>query len=358
MAQPIESSDVRVLVAEDSPTMRRHLVNLINSAPGLRVIGEARDGEQVVTLVDKLRPDVVSMDIRMPLTDGLEATRRIMNQTPTPVVVVSGLVDREIDLSFQALQAGALAVVEKPLDRSDPGYAAKHRHLINTLVAMARVRVIRRWETRREVVEAGAVVSVPDLSAPLPVDAAEIVAIGASAGGPSALSVLLHALPSDYRLPIVIAQHMPDEFTAGLARWLEKATSLHVQVADDNLILEPGGIYLAPGAAHLTITRWQNKLLARLVRDRGDYRYRPSVDLLFESVVEACGAASVGVVLTGMGDDGAAGLLALRQAGAMTLAQDEASCTVFGMPGAAIACGAVVEVLSLSNLAVTLAQLN
>lgn len=347
----------RVLIAEDSPTMRRHLTNMINSAPGLQVIGEARDGTEVLALVGELKPDVVSMDIRMPGMDGLEATRRIMTQHPTPVVVVSGLVEQDIDLSFQALQAGALAVVEKPLDRSDPGYVAKQRHLVNTLTAMARVRVIRRWETYVEKVDVGAGIQKIQAASKPQVEA-EIVAIGASAGGPSALSVLLKELPADYPRPIAIAQHMPEEFTSGLARWLDKATALHVQVAEDNLVLQPGHVYLAPGAAHLMIVRRQGKLVSRLMNGQGGFRYQPSVDVLFESVAETCGQSSVGIVLTGMGDDGAAGLLAMRQAGALTFAQDEATCTVFGMPGAAIACGAVMHVLGLSNLATTLAQLN
>ncbi|MBZ0303248.1 MAG: chemotaxis-specific protein-glutamate methyltransferase CheB [Anaerolineae bacterium] len=348
---------MRVLIAEDSPTVRHHLVSVMNAAPGLCVVGEARDGEEALALVGELKPDVVSMDIRMPRIDGLEATRRIMNQYPTPVVVVSGLVDQDIDLSFQALQAGALAVVEKPLDRSDPDYATKERHLVNTLMAMAQVRVIRRWETRGAAVEVHAVPSATPAPAPV-ARVTELVAIGASAGGPSALSVLLKALPAEYHAPIVVAQHMPEEFTIGLARWLDKATPLRVELAEDNLLLRPGHVYIAPGSAHLTIVRRHGKLATRLISERGTFRYQPSVDMLFESAAQACGQSSVGVVLTGMGDDGAAGLLSMRQAGALTFAQDEASCTVFGMPGAAIARGAVANVLGLSNLATTLAGLN
>jgi two-component system chemotaxis response regulator CheB len=346
-------AEVRVLVAEDSPTMRRHLVNVINAAPGLRVVGEARDGQEVLALVGELRPDVISMDIRMPGMDGLEATRRVMNQYPTPVVVVSGLVEQDIDLSFHALQAGALAVVEKPLDRSEPDYAAKQRHLVNTLIAMARVRVVRRWDTVEEVpVVVGQAARAPQARV-----VPEIIAIGASAGGPSALSVILKDFPAGFRVPIVIAQHMPDEFTVGLARWLDKATALRVQLAEDNLVLEAGVAYLSPGSAHLSVIRRQGQLVARLFTERGTYRYQPSVDVLFQSVAQTCGPAGIGVVLTGMGDDGAVGLLAMRQAGAITFAQDEASCTVFGMPGAAIGCGAVMHVLGLSNLATTLTQL-
>lgn len=348
---------IRVLIAEDSPTVRRHLVDLINEAEGLRVVAEARDGEEALRLAGEIRPDIISMDIRMPGIDGLEATRRIMNRYPTPVVIVSGLVEREVDLSFQALQAGALAVVEKPPHRHDPTFAVKQRNLINTLNAMARVRVVRRWanepgqntvvqELPRVSLNTGRLKITP-----------EIIAIGASAGGPGALSVLLRDLPAGFGVPVVITQHMPEEFTAGLARWLGKNAALPVQVASDNLVLEPGVVNLAPGTAHLAVERREGRLVARLVRQQGNYRHQPAVDVLFESVAATCGAAGVGVILTGMGDDGAAGLLAIREAGGLTFAQDEASSTVFGMPGAAIARGAVEHVLALSNLAITLAHL-
>jgi two-component system chemotaxis response regulator CheB len=267
-------------------------------------------------------------------------------------VVVSGLVERDIDLSFQALQAGALAVVEKPLDRSDPGYAAKQRHLVNTLVAMSRVRVVRRWvDVELSAPPSGKIESAPPLKP-------EIVAIGSSAGGPSALSILLKEIPAEFPLPIVIAQHMPEGFTAGLARWLDKSTALRVRVAENHEPLEPGVVHLAPGAAHLAVKRKDGKLKVSLIKEQGTHRYQPSVNVLFQSVAESSGKRGIGMVLTGMGDDGAEGLLALRQAGGMTYAQDEASCTVFGMPGAAIDCGAVTHVLGLSNLAITLAQMD
>lgn len=340
-----------MLIAEDSPTMRHHLVTVINNAPGLRIVAEARSGEEALEMVGDVKPDIISMDIRMPGIDGLEATRRIMAKHPTPVVVVSGLLEQDIDLSFQALQAGALAVVEKPLDRSDPGYATKQRHLINTLVAMARVRVVRRWERLVDTPDGPREVAPPRVTP-------EVIAIGASAGGPSALSILLQTLPEDFPVPVVVTQHMPDEFIAGLARWLNKATPLRVEVAGSGLELEPGVVHLAPGSAHLAVTRQGDRLFTKLIRERGDYPHQPSVDVLFESVARVCGSAAVGIVLTGMGSDGARGLLAMRDQGAMTYAQDEASCTVFGMPGAAIERGAVVRVLSLTNLATTLAQVS
>jgi len=354
---------VRVLVVEDSPTVRHYLMTLINESPGLEVIGEARDGDEALSMTAELRPDVISMDIRMPGVDGLEATRRIMNRHPTPVVIVSGLVEREVDLSFQALQAGALAVVEKPPYRHDPEFSAKQRQMVNTLMAMSKVHVVRRWENEPgqnsgPVIAPTAQVGKPRITTEHLRPKPEIVAIGASAGGPGALATLLRGLPFDFSMPILITQHIPHEFVNGLARWLSKATSMGIRVASENLVLEPGVVHLAPGFAHGVVARQGDKLVARLIHEKGNYRYQPSVDVLFESVATVCGSAAVGIVLTGMGDDGAAGLLAMRKAGAHTFAQDEATSTVFGMPQAAIARGAVEHVLALSNLATTLSRFN
>ncbi len=345
-----QTKEVRVLVAEDSATVRWHLAQVINETPGLRVIGQARNGEEALEMAQALKPDVISMDINMPRLDGLEATRRIMQVCPTPVVVVSSLLEQEVDLSFQALQAGALAVVEKPPDRNSPRFSEKQSLLVRTLSAMAGVRVIRRNTAlldgqRLAEAQRSATASATQTSV-LP----QVVAIGASAGGPSALSKLLKELPREMPVPLVVVQHMSAEFISGLARWLTHTSGWSVVVAYEGMVLRPGVVHLSPGDAHLTITREANSLVVRLVREQGPYRYQPSVDALFETVASACGAAAVGVVLTGMGDDGAAGLLAMYQAGAVTFAQDKASSTVFGMPAAAIERGAVRQVVSLAAL--------
>jgi two-component system chemotaxis response regulator CheB len=347
---------IRVLLAEDSPTVRYHLARLINETPGLQVIGEARDGQEALDLAEKLKPDVISMDIRMPKIDGLEATRRIMAQYPTPIVVVSGLLDEDVDLSFNALQAGALAVVEKPPSRESPTFADKQRHLVSTLTAMAGVSVVRRWDRApgRNGLKDD---TVPSVAVSRSSVRPELLVIGASAGGPGALTVLLGRLPADLPIPVVIVQHMPDEFIPGLARALSGAANLPVHVAVDGQPFEPGVIYLSPGAVHLTIIRQAEALAARFIRENGARRYQPSVDVLMESAAAVCGAAGVGMILTGMGDDGAAGLLAMRQAGARTFAQDRVGCAVFGMPAAAIDRGAAEHVLPLERLSVALLRL-
>lgn len=347
------SETIRVLVAEDSPTVRRYLTKLIEETPEMQVVGEARDGEEAVRLVSELRPDVVSMDIKMPLMDGLDATRRIMQVAPTPVVVVSSLLEEDIELSLMALQAGALAVVGKPPDRHHQTFEARREQLIKTLKAMADVRVISRRPQRN----IGDVAEVPAVIVPAARQQAEVLVIGASTGGPSALHRLVRSFPQEFDLPIAIVQHMPNEFINGLARWLSSVTRLAVHVASDGLRLSRGMIVIAPGTHHMTLIRRGDGLAIRLIEDAGGHRYQPSVDVLFESAAVTCGTSAIGVILTGMGDDGARGLLAMRQAGAHTLAQDESTSTVFGMPNAAILCGAVEQVQPLPNLATEIVKL-
>jgi two-component system chemotaxis response regulator CheB len=342
--------EIRVLLAEDSATVRWHLTQVINETPGMRVIAEARNGQEALEMAQQLKPDVISMDINMPRMDGLESTRRIMTTCPTPVVVVSSLVDKDIDLSLQALESGALAVVEKPPDRRSAGFAEKQATLVRTLAAMAAVRVIRRSA------------STPAPTSPppaMPSTHPELIAVGASAGGPSALSTLLKALPVNaIPAPIVIVQHMPHEFIPGLARWLDKSSGWPVHVAVNGQRLEAGNAYLSPGTAHMTVQRVSaNSLTIRLIDEAGGYRYQPSVDVLFDSVAAACGSKAAGIILTGMGDDGAAGLLAMYQAGAQTFAQDQASSTVFGMPSAALERGAVRHTLPLAALPAAIMKL-
>lgn len=340
------ADDIRVLIAEDSPTVRLYLRMLINEEQGFHVVGEARDGAEAVSMTQQLRPDVVTMDIHMPLVDGLSATRQIMQYCPTPVVMISGIIGAEVQASMDALESGALAVLSKLPDRAKPEFGQRRQELLQTLRAMSGVRVIsrRNYDDRPDTQPRPT--ARPILARPR----AEIVVIGASTGGPSALQRILSALPGDYKLPIVIVQHMPDEFLSGLARWLRLSTSLQVQMAHQGIELRPGTVYIALGGAHLTLHRRMGRLMTHLVAEQGSHRFFPSINMLFESVARTCGAAAAGVILTGMGDDGADGLWKLRQAGGYTLAQDEKTSTVYGMPMAARERGAVERIVDLGNL--------
>lgn len=342
------TDEIRIILAEDSPTVRRYLASIIEEEQGMRVVGEARNGAEAVQLVAELKPDVVSMDIKMPEVDGLEATRLIMSQTPTPIVVVSGFLEVDVQLSLQAMEAGALAVVGKPPDRTNPAFLEKSRHLLTTLRAMAGVKVIsRRNINKNTAISQETKVEIPLMKSRIH---PELIAIGASTGGPSALLRLLNEIPIDFPIPLLIVQHMPNEFIPGLARWLNTATSLHVEIAYNGLVLERGVVALASGSAHTIVQRQGNDLISYLSEESGLSRYMPSVDVLFTSVAKTCGSAAIGLILTGMGDDGAHGLLNMRQSGAHTFVQDKASCTVFGMPRAAIDIGAAQHIEPLGKI--------
>lgn len=344
------SKPVRVLLADDSPTIRHYLTAIMREMNNIEVVGEARNGREVIELVHQLQPDVVSMDINMPQMDGLEATRHIMAEIPTPVVVVSGLIESDIELSMRALDAGALAVVEKPPDRGNPDFEAKRKHLVTTIRAMAGVSVVSRRYKRSQLKDDSQEFSVVKPSTDR-LSRPEVIGIGASTGGPSALHRILNEFPPNLPVPILVVQHMPNEFLQGLARWLQRSIMLEVKIADSGEELKAGHVYIAPGTAHMTVTRQDDKLFVRLIKERGKPQYQPSVNMLFNSLATTCGSNAMGVILTGMGDDGASGLLAMKQAGAKTLAQDEQTSTVYGMPHAAYLCGAVNSVTPLASLA-------
>ncbi|MEO0560910.1 MAG: chemotaxis-specific protein-glutamate methyltransferase CheB [Chloroflexota bacterium] len=345
---------IRVLIAEDSQTIAYHLQRIMEDVGVLEVVGHAPDGAAAVQLAASLKPDVISMDVQMPNMDGMEATRHIMRGTPTPIVIVSSLVDREIDLSFRALQAGALAVVPKPPARTSPEFSGAKLHLTNTLRAMADVKVIRRWAS---------VYEVPKQTSPRAYNTEglrgtpTIIAIAASAGGPSALATLIAGLRSNLSVPVVVVQHMPGEFIGGLARWLTKFTERPVTVAGHRDTLQPGVIHLAPGDRHLRVGQHGGRFIALLDDQPGRYRHHPSADVLFTSVAQAAAERGVGIVLTGMGSDGAAGLREMYRVHARTFAQDETSATVFGMPKAAIDYGAAEHIMAPAQIAASLRKL-
>lgn len=340
-----------VLIVEDSPVTRRFLAELIAEADGLHVVGEACDGREAMEMVKKLKPDVVSMDITMPEMGGLEATRRIMADSPTPIVVVSSSLNKQdVDMAFEALQAGAMAVVEKPPGRQHPDFERKRQEMLTALRLMARVQDARKRQLAGQTVAAANPPPAPRSRQ----GGVEVVAMVASAGGPSALAQVLGGLPADFPAPVLVVQHLAAEFLPGLAHWLDQATPLQVRLARARDSLRPGVVYLAPGGAHMAVDR---RGQIHLIAERGPHRHQPSATVLLESVARYYGEAAIGVVLTGMGDDGARGLRAMRDAGARTLVQDEQSCVVFGMPSAAIHLGAAEQVVPLHRMAAAIRDL-
>jgi two-component system chemotaxis response regulator CheB len=344
---------IRLLVVDDSASMRELLSRVFRADGQFEVVGTAKDGEEAVALTARLRPDVVTMDLHLPRLNGALATRRIMSETPTPVVVVSTSVhQREIGLAFEALQAGAVTLLNKPPGPDDPRHAHAVRELLATVRLMAGVKVVRRWSNGGTPAPAAAgsapSQTTPVRHAPPPRHRRPVaIMIVASTGGPQAIQRLLQALGGNLTVPVLIVQHINDGFAAGMAGWLTSSCPQTVQLAEHGDTPSAGMVYLAPGDRHLLVTRRGTLALSKAPPAGG---FRPSGNLLFESGAEYYGANAVGILLTGMGEDGAAGLGALRAAGAMTIAQNEATCVVYGMPAAAVHLGAAEQVLPLPEI--------
>jgi two-component system chemotaxis response regulator CheB len=321
---------LRVLVAEDSPTIREFLVEILRSDEEVRVVGEAKNGIEAVAMTKQLRPDVVTMDIRMPLMDGFEATKQIMVEVPTPIVIVSGSVEvREVAVTMHALRAGALTVISKPSGPSAPDFQDACRHLLTTVKAMSQVKLVRHWPAA---VRADLFAAEPRTYPPRQ---ARIVALSASTGGPAALCQVLASLPGDFPLPILVVQHIAHGFVSGFASWLSTNVALRAKVAEPGEPLEPRTVFVAPDGRHLGVSG-RTVLVSDAPPVGG---FRPSASFLFESVARAFGVSTLAIVLTGMGQDGLEGLKVVRHLGGQIVAQDERSSVVFGMPGVVVAAG-------------------
>ena len=349
------STRIRVLVVEDSLTVRKHLVEALSAEPGIDVVGEAADGQAGIELCQQLRPDVVTMDMMLPVMTGLAATEYIMAYCPTPILIVSASTNRgEVFRTYDALAAGAVDVLDKPL--GDEPDEAWERRLVAAVRMVAKIRVITHPRGRLGGRYAGGPQPRPrPASAPRASSGVhEVVAVGASTGGPSALLTVLGSLPPDFALPVLVVLHISEPFGLAMAEWLDAQVSLEVRFAKDGERLPPRGcVLMAPPDRHLEVIH------GRLRLTDGPERHfcRPSVDVLFESLAHDVGASAVACLLTGMGRDGAQGMLSVRQAGGLTLAQDRATSVVFGMPGEAIRLNAASQVLALSELAPTLTRL-
>lgn len=339
---------IRVLLAEDSLTQRQLLVEILNGDPEIRVVGEAKDGAEAVSLARKLRPDLIVMDIHMPGMDGLAATKEIMVQAPTPIVLISSSSSPlDVELALNAMRAGALLVVEKPNNPGAPAFDGRREQLLRMAKAMSQVKVVRQLAARPQ--QAAPPPRLAVRSAPI-----RLVAVAASTGGPAVLQRILGDFPRDFAAPILVVQHIAAGFVHGLADWLNASSLLRVKVAEDGEPLRQREIYLAPDDRHLGVRAPDIIELSAAPPING---FRPSGTYLFESAARLYGPSLAAVILSGMGSDGVEGLKAVRAAGGTVLAQDEASCVVFGMPQDAIAAGVVDMVLSAEQVGGHLAAL-
>lgn len=322
---------IKVLIVDDSPSVRMTLAEIFSADAAFEVAGSAGDGAEAVQAVERLAPDVVTMDILMPGMNGLDATRLIMERHPVPIVIVSGNLDpEEVLTSFRAMEAGALAALPKPRGASHPEHGADVALLLQKVKLMAEVRVVRRWP------RAGA--KTPLLPpAPAAQDQLRVVAIGASTGGPPAINTILSGLQPDFPLPLLIVQHMAPGFIHGFAQWLNLTSRIPVRIACQGEPLLPGHAYIAPEGFHMAVEGAGRIALTRGAPENGQL---PSVSFLFRSCADVYGRNAVGILLTGMGDDGARELKLMKSRGAITIAQDRESSVIFGMPGEAEKIGA------------------
>jgi len=348
---------IRVLIVEDSVTVREQFAQTLSADPEIAVVGKAADGKTAIELCQALRPDVMTLDMMLGELSGLAVTEYVMAYCPTPILIVSSSTNRgDVYKTYEALAAGALDVLDK--SRADQPHGNWEREFVAAVKLASRIKVITHVRGRRSASPAAEeqVAASRNGEPPRPVSAYQLIAIGASTGGPAALLSILRRMPASFALPILVVNHVADTFGSFLAEWLGNQTPLSVSCAVDG---EPvpapgeGRVILARPGYHLAVHAGRLRLISGNERNC----CRPSVDVLFESVAREIRAAAIGCLLTGMGKDGAAGLLAMRRAGARTLAQDEASSAVFGMAQAAILAGAVETILSLDDIAPALLTL-
>lgn len=345
---------IRVLVVEDSITVRRYLCAVLAADPAIEVVGEAEDGKRAIELCGKLRPNIVTMDMALPVMSGLAATEYIMAHHPVPILIVSSSTNRgELFKTYEALAAGATDVLEKP--RGDESDGAWERNFIAVVKLVSRIPVITHPRARLAGLTRERSVPVAPAFDPTRARKYRVIAIGASTGGPGAILNVLRALPPEILQPVLLVMHISEPFGAAFAEWLDGQTSRRVAYARDGdpLASAAGRVVMAPPQRHLVVS--ENRL--RLTLDSERHSCRPSVDVLFESIAKECPGAAIACLLTGMGRDGAAGLLDIRKAGGRTIAQNEATSVVYGMPREAAQIGAAERVLPLDDIGPALAAL-
>jgi two-component system chemotaxis response regulator CheB len=330
------SDRIRVLVVDDSAFVRKAVGRMLATADDIEVVGFARDGEEGLALARELRPDVVTLDVRMPKLGGLETLERLMAEQPVPVLLMSTLTQEGAEVTLRGLELGAMDFVDKS-SVQPMSMLSLSDELIAKIRALGGARVKARPHALRARAEPGR-------------EPAQLIVIAASTGGPSALQQVVSALPAGFPAPVVIVQHIPRGFTKSLAERLDARSSVPVREARDGEALEPGSILVAPAGIHMRLVRRRGSVLVVLDEEPRDALHRPSADVLMTSAAEVFGRQTVGVVLTGMGSDGTEGLRAIRGRGGLTLAESQETCVIYGMPKAALEAGVVDRAVPLDRV--------
>ncbi len=343
---------IKVLIVEDSPVMQQLLIHTISSDPEFKIVGVSCNGEDAIEDVRKYSPDIIAMDWQMPKLDGKEATKIIMETNPTPIVIVTGsLASKDMAVTFNMIEAGALAIVKKPPGIAHPDYKKEARELLLTLKLMSEVKLVKRiTRNNREYSVAKPVIEKQIREG----TQIQVIAIGASTGGPIVLQKILSNLDKNIQVTLLIVQHISKGFTLGFVEWLSSTTNFPIHIAVNGEYPLPGHAYIAPDDFHLGIESGPRIVLSNHELENG---LRPSVAYLFRTVAQICGNRAVGVLLTGMGHDGAVELKQMRERGAITFAQDKESSVVHGMPGEAINLNAATHILSPLEIAIALTAL-
>ncbi len=336
---------IKALIVDDSKVQQEFLAHLFSSDPDIEVVGIAGSGYEGIQMAKAKKPDIITMDIHMPEMDGFEATRTIMETIPTPIVIVSGSITaNEIANNFHSLEAGALALVQRPPGFGDPMFAQARKELIQTIKLMSEVKVVRRFaRNRKEEYKSN---EIPNLKSGF--NQVKVIAIGASTGGPQVLQKILSQIPEDLPAAVLIVQHIAKGFVKGFCDWLAGTAKIRLKIAENGEPVIPGVGYIAPDDCHMVVDKGKKIVLVDEPPENG---LRPSVNYLFRSVAQIFGPGALGVLLTGMGKDGASGLKNMKDQGAFTVVQNEESSIVFGMPGEALLSGAADNALPPEKIA-------
>ncbi len=340
----MHNNRIKVLIVDDSAFMRNVLTKMIASDHDFRVVGTARDGVEAVDKVLSLRPDIVTLDVEMPRMNGIEALKLIMDKHPLPVLMVSSLTTEGAETTLEALELGAVDFIPKNLADLSVNIVKIKEHLLNMLKTIGRRKIVpgKRLPTKSIIPKRRSFDGQRKIS---------VVAIGSSTGGPRALQEILPQLPENFPVPVVISQHMPKNFTGPFAERLNQISRIRIKEAEDGDILHPGTVLLAPGGSHLKVERTKAiETVVRITPDNGESIYKPSVDIMMEHISAVFPGRTLGVILTGMGHDGLEGMKNIKTSGGRTIAQNEDTCVVYGMPKAVVDAGIADKVVPLEEI--------